>query len=253
MKRVWRTLPLLPTSCVWPPDNHNPPPPTSGQGSLWWERTRKLLGVIDKGQERREGAGWQPLASRVAVLRTCEQLMSHVHMALAWRVTIPFAMMAAAPYPNSDKVAAHLIDITEEERALFLKSWRHCMSLSEVCLQEVKTTLKENEHGLPCMYFGGVGLSFFPMPMTVPVTTLSSFESYRKTQAVIADCLMTAAERTKRALIASSSVKGFQHSSGKTEIEKGRQWTSWVLMGFFCWRFGFFFFSWAAWKSNEHR
>ncbi|MED6273263.1 Eyes absent 1, partial [Characodon lateralis] len=55
------------------------------------------------------------------------------------------------------------------------------------------------------------------------VTTLSSSESYRKTQAIITDCLMTDAEGTKRALITSFAVKGFQHSSGKKEIEKGRQ------------------------------
>lgn len=91
MKWVWRTLPLLPTSCVWPPDNHRPPshlhpPHPPRQGCLWWEHRRKLLGVTDH---------WGGVtASTGRVLRTCEPWMSLFHMALACRVTGNFAMMA---------------------------------------------------------------------------------------------------------------------------------------------------------------
>lgn len=65
--------------------------------------------------------------------------------------------------------------------------------------------------------------SLFSLPLTVAVTTLSSFQSYRKTRVVIADCLMTDAKGTKRALITSSTVKSFQQTSGKTETVKGRE------------------------------
>lgn len=68
-----------------------------------------------------------------------------------------------------------------------------------------------------------VAPSFFSVPLTVAVTTLSSFQGYRKTQAVTADCLMTDAKGTKRALIASSPVKAFQQASGKTETEEARE------------------------------
>lgn len=68
------------------------------------------------------------------------------------------------------------------------------------------------------MYFR-LAPSFFSLPLTVAVTTLSSFQGYRKTQAVIADCLMTDAKGTKRALITSSTVKTFQQTSGKTETQ----------------------------------
>jgi len=81
-----------------------------------------------------------------------------------------------------------------------------------------KTGLRECEHGPLCvlatyMHYR-VAPSFLSLPLTVAVTTLSSFQGYRKTRAVITDCLMTDAEGTKRALITSSPVKGFQHITG---------------------------------------
>lgn len=65
--------------------------------------------------------------------------------------------------------------------------------------------------------------SFFSLPLTAAVTTLSSIQGYRKTHAVIADCLMTDAKGTKRALITSSPVKGFQQTSGKTDRKRKRE------------------------------
>lgn len=63
-------------------------------------------------------------------------------------------------------------------------------------------------------------VAFVSLPLTVAVTTPSSLQGYRKTQAVIADCLMTDAKGTKRALIASSLVKTFQQAGGKMKRQR---------------------------------
>lgn len=106
-----RTLPLLPTSCVWPPGNHatpsssapsfSPLPPDKGAcggngvGSCWGSQT---------------AGGMTAAAGRVAVLRTCEPWMSLFHMALACRVTRNAVMTAVIahtvvltthPHPNN--------------------------------------------------------------------------------------------------------------------------------------------------------
>lgn len=46
---------------------------------------------------------------------------------------------------------------------------------------------------------------------------LSSFQGYRKSRAVNADCLMTDARGTKRALITFLTVRRFQQTSGNTQ------------------------------------
>lgn len=74
MKWVWRTLPLLPTSCVWPPDNHRPPshlhPPHRGafggniEGSCW-------------GSQTTGGEGDSLYRQSVENLRTMDEPFSH--------------------------------------------------------------------------------------------------------------------------------------------------------------------------------
>lgn len=86
MKWVRRTLPLLPTSCLWPPPpspapgNHSPsplllcPPPfPHRKGGLWWERTRKLLGVTDRGGDDSH-CRW---SGCIENLRTMDEPFSH--------------------------------------------------------------------------------------------------------------------------------------------------------------------------------
>lgn len=59
--------------------------------------------------------------------------------------------------------------------------------------------------------------SLFSLPLTTAVTTLSSFQGYRKTQAVITDCLMTDAKGTKRSLI--TLLHSFQQTSGNIQSQ----------------------------------
>lgn len=57
---------------------------------------------------------------------------------------------------------------------------------------------------------------------------LSSFQGYRKSRAVNADCLMTDARGTKRALITFLTVRRFQQTGGKTQ----RQWKEMGMIAF---------------------
>lgn len=71
----------------------------------------------------------------------------------------------------------------------------------------------------PFLCFGNVrcrGFFLSALALTAAVTTLSSFQGYRKTQSVTADCLMTDTKGTKRALITSSPVRSCQRTSGET-------------------------------------
>lgn len=69
-------------------------------------------------------------------------------------------------------------------------------------------------------------LSFFSPPLTFPVTTLSSFKSYRKTQAAIADCSVTDANENKEGsdnLLLSESFSAHQWKERDRGRKKGKR------------------------------